>query len=250
MKYTCVNTLSIIAVLYCLFISSETIGQNSSFDQVYTILQTHCGGSACHSDDGTNPLKLVDSIKSVVYANIINTDPLNPYAKDSVGFKTVVPGSPNTSFLLRKVACNRGPETPMALAEGNCMPDSPQNNPSGLLSEADVDLIRVWIAGGAPDTGIVSGIFDFSVNEPVANVFPNPFGSAFFITFTLDQANQVKLELYDLPGKRIAILKEENMMAGDHRYHIKSPEQIPNGIYVLRMTVGNSVSALKITKIN
>ncbi|MEK7254381.1 MAG: T9SS type A sorting domain-containing protein, partial [Bacteroidota bacterium] len=85
-----------------------------------------------------------------------------------------------------------------------------------------------------PETG---GQFKLRTNHP------NPFSDTTTIPFSLTNAAQVKLELFDLNGKQILELANEKMSAGEHEVtvhrNMKGVELTPGG-YVYRLAVENS----------
>lgn len=126
--------------------STYTIQAQSTWDRVHTILQTNCGGSGCHGNNGFD----VNDPKADLYAALINGVPNNPYAQ-SKEYKYVIPGQPYQSFLLRKIAHGLGThmsaDLELNVAEGTVMP---QGRPA--LSKVDIETIRQWILAGADAT--------------------------------------------------------------------------------------------------
>ena len=74
------------------------------------------------------------------YGNLVSVPAENPAAQ-AVGELRVVPGNPDASFLFEKLVGNIKP------SEGVRMPLVGRP-----LSAAELDLIRRWIAAGAPET--------------------------------------------------------------------------------------------------
>src|ERR1051325_3788103 len=103
---------------------------------VYTILNTGaCNSPTCHGNGSPNPSFNVQSSPSVLYSQLVNGNPVNPYAKDSVHNKLVDPGSPQTSFIIRKLGrCTDGP---LKLHQPNEGVPMPQN--ANRLAAADLE---------------------------------------------------------------------------------------------------------------
>lgn len=95
-----------------------------------------CVQAACH--DAATRQGNLDLTAAASYVNLVGVEPQNPVARDA-GLLRVVPGSPETSFLLRKLTGDLEP------GEGAPMPllGSP-------LPPAQIELIRSWIEAGAP----------------------------------------------------------------------------------------------------
>lgn len=148
-------------------------GQHTS-ERVYQILQTSCTFSGCHDNDspvlgldleGSGPNAMMD-----VYDNLVGVSPVNAHAA-AQGYKYIVPGRPDRSFLFRKV--NNGLDPLLALHpnEGDPMPQG-----LGALAETDIELIRQWILYGAPATGEVIDValIDGFYNNNGVESVPSP----------------------------------------------------------------------------
>ena len=68
-------------------------------------------------------------------------------------------------------------------------------------------------------------------------VFPNPFSGALTIGFQLPAEQQVRLELWDQNGRRVAVLADEALGPGRHRVDWR-PQGLSPGWYACRLTVG------------
>ncbi|MBW2549023.1 MAG: hypothetical protein JRE82_17765, partial [Deltaproteobacteria bacterium] len=81
----------------------------------------------------------------------------------------VFPGEQDLSALYQKVAAKtQGFDLSTVGISGGAMPTG-----DGMLSENDLSLLRAWIRGGAPATGIVSGSEEFASCELEGDVVPN-----------------------------------------------------------------------------
>ena len=76
-------------------------------------------------------------------------------------------------------------------------------------------------------------------------VFPNPFSSLIKINYTLKEQTNLKLSIYDLNGKLMKTLEDQQKPAGIYskEWNGKSDDNVslPAGIYLLRMS-GRSVT--------
>jgi hypothetical protein len=86
-------------------------------------------------------------------------------------------------------------------------------------------------------------IIDYSL----AN-YPNPFNAKTTIGFTLPENTHVNLTIYDISGKQIATLINENKITGKHTVEFV-PDEKMNGIYFCKLSTKKGVSVKKLTLI-
>jgi hypothetical protein len=81
-------------------------------------------------------------------------------------------------------------------------------------------------------------------------VQPNPFNPEATISFTLPQAMRVSMRIYDVEGRLVKTLLDENLPAGDHRLtwdgHDGMGQMAASGIYFLRTATPQGVSTQKL----
>ena len=76
--------------------------------------------------------------------------------------------------------------------------------------------------------------------------YPNPFNPTTTISFTLPEQSNVKLELFDITGRRIAELVDTRFSAGMHDVTYDASD-LSSGVYLLRMSAGVNVFTKKMT---
>jgi len=74
--------------------------------------------------------------------------------------------------------------------------------------------------------------------------YPNPFNPATNIRFSLPEANQVTLKVYDMLGQEVATLVNQFMNAGTFEISFEASD-LPTGIYTYSLTSGNFQSVKK-----
>jgi len=80
-------------------------------------------------------------------------------------------------------------------------------------------------------------------------VYPNPAKNNATVELNLTRTSEVKMELYDLTGRKIAdIVNNDRMIAGTYRFSLNYPLQ--DGVYFIQMTSGNSVSSKRLIILN
>src|SRR5690606_18259121 len=75
--------------------------------------------------------------------------------------------------------------------------------------------------------------------------FPNPAQNTTIIPFRIEQANPVEIQLYNVQGKLIRTITNQNYPAGEHRVEINTSE-IPSGIYFYQLKSPGFVKSLKL----
>lgn len=68
--------------------------------------------------------------------------------------------------------------------------------------------------------------------------FPNPFNPSTLIEYTLPNASNVMLKVYNALGQEIQTLVNEYKQAGKHRVEFNAAN-LPSGVYIYRITTGN-----------
>ena len=78
----------------------------------------------------------------------------------------------------------------------------------------------------------------------LAQNFPNPFNPATEIQFSLPRKCDVKLEVFNILGQRIATLVNRPMEAGYHTATFDG-SKVASGIYLYRLQAGDFVESKK-----
>lgn len=65
--------------------------------------------------------------------------------------------------------------------------------------------------------------------------YPNPFNPQTSITFSMPEAAHVRLTVYDLLGRRVAMLVDGNLAAGRHEVRFDATN-LPSGNYIYRLS--------------
>jgi hypothetical protein len=70
--------------------------------------------------------------------------------------------------------------------------------------------------------------------------YPNPFNPTTTITFSIPKDDFVSLKVYDILGKEIETLIENNLSAGIHKIDFNA-NNLSSGIYIYRLKTGNTI---------
>jgi hypothetical protein len=88
---------------------------------------------------------------------------------------------------------------------------------------------------GATSDGIESQPCEFAVGN-----YPNPFNPMTEIHFSLPVDAQVKLEIYNIVGQRVAVLTDRGYSAGSHSVMWDATAH-PSGLYFYRLRAGEKI---------
>lgn len=69
--------------------------------------------------------------------------------------------------------------------------------------------------------------------------YPNPFNSSTTINFNLPNQDNIKIEVFDVLGKSISVIADENMKAGNHTFNFNS-NNISSGVYYYSLKTSNT----------
>jgi hypothetical protein len=80
------------------------------------------------------------------------------------------------------------------------------------------------------------------------NVYPSPFTDHFSISYYLGNAESVKIELFDLSGKQIAVLANEMQPAGKYNPDFSIGKSLTSGVYIVVLNAGGNSFSKKIVR--
>ncbi len=120
----------------------------------------------------------------------------------------------------------------------------PYADPSGVFSPDAVYFVAEIAFGDAPiaTDGDETPAFAFAF-EPN---YPNPFAASTTFRYALPEATHVRLEVYDLLGRRVATLADEEAQPGWHERRFDA-DGLSNGAYIARITAGAHADTQRIT---
>ncbi|MDG5767252.1 T9SS type A sorting domain-containing protein [Balneolales bacterium ANBcel1] len=74
--------------------------------------------------------------------------------------------------------------------------------------------------------------------------YPNPFNPSTTIVYATVESGQVRLSVYDILGRRVALLVDEYRPAGEHSVHFHT-RGLSSGVYLYRLQVGDAARTRK-----
>ncbi|MCG3118161.1 MAG: hypothetical protein ALAOOOJD_00310 [bacterium] len=108
----------------------------------------------------------------------------------------------------------------------------------GILSDSATVFVAVGSGTGVDGDGGSPHGFTLAQN------FPNPFNPATTIRYTLSAPSQVRLEVFDIGGRRVATLVNGLQNAGAQAV-LYYAANIPSGLYFYKLTAGSFVETKK-----
>lgn len=123
----------------------------------------------------------------------------------------------------------------------------------GTLNIFPTDVLVIdpdqWILMAVPN--VITSVDDEFLQKPVGGLgqnYPNPFNGSTNINFTLAKSQLVTLEVFDMYGKIIATLVNEEKLAGKHEVSFEDNE-LKNGTYFYRMQTDDYTETRRFTYI-
>lgn len=111
-----------------------------------------------------------------------------------------------------------------------------EDKPEVAETTTRVDLTAVSVEGDALPT-------EFALNGNA----PNPFGAHTRIRYALPEASPVRLEVFDMLGRRVALLVDEVKPAGYHMAEWDAARDLASGLYFIRLHAGRYVEVREAT---
>jgi len=138
-------------------------------------------------------------------------------------------------------------------------------NNGAMVNTYSVRAIDFETAGG--DTTIYAGVslpvanvgvYEFTwvpvgINDPISNIpnefslsqnYPNPFNPVTVINFGIPKSSFVTLKVYDISGKELLTLVNEQKSAGIYEVSLDAP-QLSSGVYFYKISAGDFTDSKK-----
>lgn len=86
-------------------------------------------------------------------------------------------------------------------------------------------------------------------NQPLtfglAPAWPNPFNPVTNLNYSIEESGHVKLAIYDITGRQVSQLVNENQNAGEHHLTWQA-DQFASGIYFVRLQADGKTQRQKL----
>jgi hypothetical protein len=149
------------------------------------------------------------------------------------------------------VLLNEAWETPKYLGtvkflNGHQLQFIPRNNMTGRYNPIPYDGSN-YTRTGIKDAGIVPSSFSLGQN------YPNPFNPSTAISISVSKPSKIRLEIFDLLGRRIRVLLNETLSPGTHEVRWdgldESGKSVGSGIYICKVSDGSQSLSKKMLKV-
>jgi len=119
-------------------------------------------------------------------------------------------------------------------------------------------LLKMWYGGGAEvnkgSIGFAASDVFVSVEDDNLNVipgdfslsqnYPNPFNPTTTINYSLSHTSDVKIEIFNILGSKVATLDNTKKSAGTHTINFNA-SNLPSGVYLYRIQAGEYIDVKK-----
>jgi hypothetical protein len=153
---------------------------------------------------------------------------------------------PNGNVYLHQTVATRtlGPGQSAAVTGGRRVPD---NAPPGTYTiEFDVVEGGSAVASDSETFTVTPAAAAASASPDVVVAQPNPLASQAQLSFTLEAAADVRLAVYDVRGREVAVLVDGRLEMGTHEARFDA-SGLPSGVYVYRLQAGGAVETGRLT---
>lgn len=127
-----------------------------------------------------------------------------------------------------------------------CRPDAPNQIWNVYVQVRDRNNLKKTAA--IPISTVV-----WDETEMLSSAYPNPFIGVTTISFKVASEQAVKLSIYDLAGRKVKTLVDENLLAGEYQYYWNGTNyanrDVVPGLYFYRLEVAEGFETQKIVKV-
>jgi len=103
-----------------------------------------------------------------------------------------------------------------------------------------IDDLQTSIITGLNDNNSLLNPDEFSLSQN----YPNPFNPSTFISYNLPRDSKVSIKVYDVLGKEVADLVNEEQKAGEYRVNFDG-SSLASGVYICQIKAGEFIKSIK-----
>jgi len=109
-------------------------------------------------------------------------------------------------------------------------------------------LKQIDFDGTFSHSEVIEVIVDFTPKElTLEQNFPNPFNSSTIIKYSLPEASDIRISVYDILGTEVEVLVNERKEAGNYKINFEAVD-LPSGVYLYRIETKNITSSQFVTR--
>ena len=218
-----------------------SVGEFSLIDPANFAAYELTGDSATVVDFTWEVAESEGDVTYMIHLDSLNGDfskPLFSTESDSNGIKTSsAPTFADLDDMLAELGFAQGATVELKWTVTATVGDSTR-----FANEANtITLARLFLVGTEDE---IEKPQSFSLSQN----YPNPFNPTSNIRFTLPQANNVRLDVYNINGQLVQTLVNTRMNAGEHTVQFNAGS-LASGVYIYRIISGNFVQSKKMTLI-
>ena len=113
----------------------------------------------------------------------------------------------------------------------------------GLAPVTPYAGVLLYIFTALDEITSAEGATELPETASLAQNYPNPFNPFTEITWRLNESGPVRLDVFDMAGKRVATLADGMYPQGEHSVRFDAAG-LPTGTYAYRLTLGNDARTL------
>jgi hypothetical protein len=125
------------------------------------------------------------------------------------------------------------------------MPSAPVNEQVSETVAAETRFSLRLSTGTPLSSGEATGA-ELPAEISLQQNYPNPFNPATTLSFALPEAAEVRLEVFNVAGQRVALLEEGRRAAGEHQVRFDA-SGLSSGVYLYRLRAGGQTLTRRMT---
>lgn len=114
------------------------------------------------------------------------------------------------------------------------------------VSAREAETVAAALIGDEPDETAASAEHTVPTDVVLEPSYPNPFRSAARLRYGLPEATDVRVDVFDTRGRRVAVLVDEAQQPGWYEAVLPA-DGLASGVYVVRLRAGPTESVQRVT---
>lgn len=119
----------------------------------------------------------------------------------------------------------------------------------GMIRFCETFDLKAYLINGeqyGTFTNVSVKTYEAPLSFTLKPAYPNPFNPSTNITFSLPEAGEANLTIYDNLGRQVSELVNDYMVAGSHIVKFTPGGALPSGIYFIRLQQGKYLTTSKV----